>query len=64
MQSFKLHIIFVFPSQHYDLNRSTKKKKKLLVSGVTGVGEHLDVVPGLHHIVAHERVDDGSLDHI
>ncbi len=54
-------------AQHYDLNRTIKKHDKahfLLVSGVTWIGEHLNVVTRLHHIMAHKRVDDGSLYHI
>lgn len=38
--------------------------KILLISGVTGVGEHLNVVPRLHHVMADKRVDDRSLYHI
>lgn len=36
----------------------------LLVSGVAGVGEHLNVVSRFHHVMADKRVDDSSLDHI
>lgn len=38
--------------------------KLLLVSGVAGVREHLNVVPRLHYVTAHQRVDDRPLDHI
>lgn len=40
------------------------KAQILLVSGIAGVGEHLNVVPRLHHVMADKRVDDRSLDHI
>lgn len=44
--------------------REQEKANFLLVSGVTRVGEHLNVVTRFHHVMAHKCVDYGSLYHV
>lgn len=38
--------------------------RPLLVSGVAWIGEHLNVVARLHHVMPHKCVDDRSLYHV
>lgn len=56
---------------YYHINRIPVNKvqgyvlvRPLLVSGVAWIGEHLNVVARLHHVMPHKCVDDRSLYHV